>query len=88
MDARSFQFTLSVPRDAQFVATIRGLAVHAARYASCPEADAERFGGSVERAVRACLGEAASGKTISVVVRRESGPLEVLVDGRPITVQP
>jgi hypothetical protein len=88
VDASTFEFTLSVPRDPQFVSMVRGLAVHAARYASCGNSDAETFAGSVEAAVHACLREASSNTTISVVVRRDAGPLEFLIDGRTIAVEP
>ena len=88
MDASTFVFTLSVPRDAQFVSMVRSLAMHAARYALCGHADAETFAGSVEAAVRACLHETSSDATISVIVRREAGPLEFLIDGRTVAVEP
>ena len=88
VDASTFQFTISIPRDAQFVSMVRGLAVHAARYASCASPDAETFAGSVEAAVHACLREASSNATISVVVRRDAGPLEFLLDGRTVAVEP
>jgi hypothetical protein len=88
VDASSFEFSLSVPRDARFVSTVRGLAVQAARYASCPDVDAERFGGSVETAVRACIQESSPESDMSVVVRRDAGAVEVRVDGRTVTVQP
>jgi len=89
VDASTFEFTVSVPRDAQFVSMVRGLAIHAARYASCGNSDAETFAGSVEAAVHACLREASSNTTISVVVvRRDAGPLEFLIDGRTIAVEP
>ena len=64
------------------------LAIHAARYASCANSDAESFAGSVEAAVHACLREASSSATISVVVRRDAGPLEFLIDGRTVAVEP
>jgi hypothetical protein len=88
VDASTFEFTLSVPRDPQFASMVRGLAVQAARYASCGHADAESFAGSVEAALHACLREASSDATISVVVRRDAGPLEFLIDGRTIAVEP
>ena len=88
MDASTFQFTISVPRDTRFIGVVRGMAVQAARYASCGEADAESFAGSVEAAVRARLHEASADGTISVVVRRDAGPLEFLIDGRAVAVQP
>ena len=88
MDASTFEFTISVPREAQFVPMVRSLAVQAARYASCAHAEAESFAGSVEAAVRACLREASSDATISVVVRRDAGPLEFQIDGHTIAVEP
>ena len=88
MDASTFQFTISVPRDAQFVPVVRGMAVQAARYAACGEADAQTFAGSVEAAVRARLGDASADGMISVIVRRDAGPLEILIDGHAIAVQP
>jgi hypothetical protein len=88
VDASTFEFIISVPRDPQFVSMVRGLAVQAARYASCGNSDAETFAVSVEAAVHACLREASSHATISVVVRRDAGPLEFLIDGRTIAVEP
>ena len=88
MDARNFAFTASVPRDARFVAIVRGLAEQAARYASCHAADTERFGGSVETAVRACIQDASPDADMSVVVRRDAGAVEVRVDDRSVTVDP
>jgi hypothetical protein len=88
VDTNTFQFSLSVPRDQRFAPTVRLLAVQAARYASCSEAAAQTFGGSVEQAVQTCLEDAAAGRTISVVVRRDGGPIEVLVDGHVVTLAP
>jgi len=67
---------------------VRSLAVQAARYAACRHADAETFAGSVEAAVHACLRETSPLATISVVVRRDAGPLEFLIDGRTVAVEP
>ena len=88
MDASTFEFTISVPRDPQFVSMVRGLAVQAARYAACGTAEAETFAVSVEAAVQACLREASHNASISVVVRRDAGPLEFLIDGRTVAVEP
>jgi len=77
-----------VPRGSQFVAIVREFAAHAARYAQCSEADTDRFAGSVERAVRECLGHAAPDRVINIEVQRNAGPLQFLVDGRAITVDP
>jgi hypothetical protein len=88
VDASHFQFSISVPRDPQFVSMVRGMAVQAARYASCGEGEAETFAGSVEAAVRTCLREASAEPVLSIVVRRDTGALEVLVDGRTVAVEP
>lgn len=77
-----------VPRGAQFVATVRELAAQAARYAKCSPADTDQFVGSVESALHDCLGAAGPDRVISIVVRRDAGPLELVVDGRAITVDP
>jgi hypothetical protein len=87
VDANRFVFSLSVPRDAKYVPTVCRLAVQAARYASCADADAETFGGSVEDLLRSCLREPSDG-AISVVVRRDAGPVEVRVNGHAVTVEP
>jgi hypothetical protein len=88
VDASTFEFTISVPRDAQFVSMVRGLAVQAARYAACGHSDAETFAVSVEAAVRAVLREPSADATMSVIVRRDAGPLEFLIDGRTVAVEP
>ena len=88
MDASTFEFTISVPRDQQFVSMVRGLAVQAARHAACGNAETETFAVSVEAAVHACLREASPNAIISVVVRRDAGPLEFLIDGRTVAVEP
>jgi hypothetical protein len=67
---------------------VRGLAVQAARYAACGNAETETFALSVEAAVHACLRESSQGASISVVVRRDAGPLEFLIDGRTVAVEP
>jgi hypothetical protein len=88
VDASTFEFTLSVPRDPQFVSMVRGLAVQAARYAACGNAETEAFAASVEAAVHACFRETSQGATVSVIVRRDAGPLEFLIDGRTVAVEP
>ena len=86
MDAHSFEFQLSLPRDAHVAALVRKVAVQAARYAGCLDLDAEAFGGKVEEAVRAHLNGASSPGTIPVVVRRSTGPLEVLVGSSTVAL--
>jgi len=88
VDTSRFEFSLTVPRDPQFASTVGRLAAQAARYAGCGDAESETFSSSVEKAVRGCLGSACPDGPISVVVHRDAGPVEVLVDGRAITVEP
>lgn len=86
-DAEHFEIQLSFPQDVRLAATIRGLAVHAARYAGSGDARAEEFGASVEAIARACLADTASGRDVPVIVRRMSGPLEVQIETRVVTLE-
>ena len=80
MDATSFELNVSMPTDTRYVATLRDLAVHAARYAGCRGADADRFGAAVEAIVLGCLAHAAADAIpVPIVVRRGDGPVEVLI---------
>jgi hypothetical protein len=81
-----FQLDVSVPRDERFVATVRDLAVQGARFAGCTPAAADAFGKTVEAALGTCLRTGAPDTPIAVVVRRNQGPLEVLVDEQTITL--
>jgi len=87
MDPYRFEFTVSVPCDERFAETVRLLAVRAARYAGVAEATCEAFGSAIDQSVRERMG-AAPGAPVSVVMRRAGGPLQVLVDGRPLTLEP
>lgn len=86
MDERSFELKASFPVDAQFAQTVAALAEHAATYAGCPAAEAREFAEIVEQAVHQCV-EAlpTTGHSLPVVMRREYGPLEVLVGSHRIT---
>ena len=80
MDATSFELNVSLPNDARYAAALRDLAVHAARYAGCRGADADRFGAVVETIMLGCLMHVASGDMpLPIVVRRGDGPVEVLI---------
>jgi hypothetical protein len=88
VDATTFEFQLSVPRDAEVAAVVRMLAEQAARYAGCNEPGAAAFGERVAEAVRAHLNGsiAHSSSSIPVVVRRSTGPLEVHVATRTVAL--
>jgi hypothetical protein len=88
VDSNTFHFSILVPRGARFASTVREIAAQAARYANCSAADADRFAVKVESAVHACLGEDTPDRAIQIVVQRNMGPLEFLVDGRVIAVDP
>ena len=89
MDATTFEFQVSVPRNAEVAAVIRMLAEQAARYAGCNEPGAAAFGDRVAEAVLAHVNGStahASG-SIAVVVRRSTGPLEVQVAARTVALE-
>ena len=82
-----FELNVSLPSDIRFTDTVRELAAHAARHAGCSDAGAEAFGEEVAQAVRAHL-EKSDAATIPLVLRRQAGPVEVLVNGRTLTLSP
>jgi len=79
MDRTSFELNVSLPADGRFAATVRDLAVHAARYAGCRGGDAEAFGDAVERVMMGCVNGSFRGAAVPIVVRRIHGPVEVLI---------
>jgi hypothetical protein len=85
MDATSFDLAISFPRDTRYLSAVRLLAVHAAEYAGSAAADASSFGQAVEDAFQGCLTDA-SAADVAIMFRRASGPLEVTVDGRLLTL--
>ena len=87
MDATSFELTVSVSPDTRFATTVRELVAYAAHYAGCSEADAAVFGRDVEDAVRASLEGIAGDAIVPITVRRQAGPVEVLVNGHTLTLQ-
>jgi hypothetical protein len=86
MDPTRFELAISIPRDDRFAATLRGLAEHAAHYAGCGDAAAGAFGRDVEQAVRAHFAQLAADAVVPVVLRRQDGPVELLIDSRTISV--
>ena len=87
MTADTFVLDLTLPPDARFAATAAAIAVHAAQFAGCPSDAAQAFGRDVEAAVRGCIDRSqASPAAIPIVVRRQAGPVEVIVDGRTLRV--
>jgi hypothetical protein len=88
VDATTFEFQVSVPRNAEVAAVIRMLAEQAARYAGCNEPSAAAFGERVAEAVGAHLNGSIvhASSSIAVVVRRSTGPLEVQVATRTVAL--
>jgi hypothetical protein len=86
MNASSFEMRVDLPHDVRFVPTVRALAVYAAQYAGCADGEAEAFGRTVEEAVRGRLETIPADARIPIIVRRRSGPVEVLVDQRTIAL--
>jgi hypothetical protein len=87
-----FELKVSLPYDSRFVETLRLLAVHAARYAGSSEPNAEAFGRSVEEAAQDALRKYPEGEPrdsdLDVVVRRDEGPVEVVIGRRTLTINP
>jgi hypothetical protein len=80
-----FELNVSLPHDPRFAETARELATHAARQAGCGEDQARAFGRDVERLIRGHIEAGKSGGPIPLIVRRASGPVEVLVNGRALS---
>lgn len=85
MNPAPFELNISLPHDARFAETARDLAIHAARQAGCAEADANAFGRTVEDVIRGCLQDTSSDASLPLIVRRTSGPVEVVVNGQTLT---
>jgi hypothetical protein len=83
-----FELNISLPTDARFTETARELAVHAAKHAGCAEEPARAFGEEVAGIIRGYLEDGHAGATLPLVLRRTSGPVEALINGRTITIQP
>ena len=85
MDATSFELAVSMPRQASYADAVRRLAVQAAQYAGCAAGDADPFGATVEQAFTKCL-DGAAASDVPLMFRRDSGPLEVVVEGQVLTL--
>lgn len=89
MDTTTFEFQVSVPRNAEVAVVVRMLAEQAARYVGCNEPSAAAFGERVAEAVGAHLNGsvAHTSNSIAVVVRRSTGPLEVQIATRTVALE-
>jgi hypothetical protein len=86
MSGARIDLNLSLPCDPRLAESMRQLAVHAAATCGCPASDGESFGRSVERAVREALAQRRAGDRIAVKIRRDEGPVEVVVDNRHLVL--
>jgi hypothetical protein len=85
MNGASFELNVSVSDDVRLAGTIRVLAVCAANLAGCPDAAAAAFGRDVENQVRAFL-EGGLGRALPVTVRQRESRVEVVINGRTLTL--
>ncbi len=87
-----FEFNVSFPYDLRFAETLRLLAVHAAESAGSSGPVAEAFGRTVERVVQDAIKKWPKGSQpdteLDVVIRRGSGPVEVVIGPRTLTAEP
>lgn len=79
MDAAPLELRLIVPADARCAAMVRDVVEHGARHVGCSDAKAVAFGHLSEEAARESLAEARPDESISIVVRRGDGHLDVLI---------
>jgi hypothetical protein len=85
MPQATFELNVSISDDVRLAGTVRALAVCAANLAGCPDAAAAAFGRDVEDQVRASL-EGGHGGTLPVTLRQRDTRVEVVVNGRTLTV--
>jgi hypothetical protein len=83
-----FELNVLLPTDSRFAGTVRELAVHAAKHAGCSDEGAHAFGDRVEQALRPHLQPGGAAASVPLVLRRTTDSVEVLVNGRPLAVDP
>ena len=90
--ADDFELNVSLPYDPRFAETLRLLVVHAAESAGSSGPEAEAFGRTVEQAVQDAIQKwpqgAQAGAELDVIVRRRTGPVEVVIGHRTLTIEP
>ena len=85
MNSTTFEMTVSLD-DERLVGAVGVLVLQAAAYAGCPSGDAAQFAKTVQDAITASLGEPRDQPLLPVIVRRRSGPIEVVMNGRTLTL--
>jgi hypothetical protein len=81
-----FELNLSLPCDPRLSDALRSLAVHAAEIAGATAGKAEAFGEAVETALRESIDHCPSSGRLGVVVRRSTGPVEVVVEDQTVVM--
>jgi hypothetical protein len=84
MDGSAFEFEVAMPRDARYGEAVRRLALQAVSYAGGAAGDAEAFAASVEQAFQTSV--SGSGGNVALTFRRAAGPVEVIIDGRVLSL--
>jgi len=85
VNTTTFEMTVSI-EDERFVGAVGALVLQAAAYAGCPSTDAAQFAKAVEEAITVSLDEPREHPLLPVIVRRRSGPIEVLMNGRILSL--
>ena len=85
MNSTTFEMTVSLD-DERLVGAVAVLVLQAAAYAGCSSGDAAQFAKAVQDAITASLGEPREYSFLPVIVRRRSGPVEVLMNGRILSL--
>jgi hypothetical protein len=81
----AFEITVSI-EDERFIGAVGAVVLQAAATAGCPSDEAARFAKIVEDAIIVSLDEPREHALLAVVVRRRSGPVEVLANGRTLSL--
>ena len=74
-----FEFHVVMPPDPTLASMIRDVVAHGARHAGSDEGAALSFGCTVEDAVRDMIDGPAGDERVDIVVRRDNGPIQVVV---------
>jgi hypothetical protein len=85
VNSTTFEMTVSI-EDERFVGAVGAIVLQAAAYAGCPSDEAARFAQTVQDAITESLDQPREQSLIPVVVRRRSGPVEVLMNGRILSL--
>ena len=85
MDGENFELTVSV-QDDQYAGAVVALVDSVARQVGCGPEAAAAFAASVDAALRRSLAQQRVGELLPVLVRRQDGPVEVLINGDRLTL--